>query len=251
MQDFELLGQFYLGRARDPAGGSQEGDLVLYDSRDLTTHAVIVGMTGSGKTGLGVALLEEAAIDGIPAIIIDPKGDMGNLLLNFPALAPADFRPWVDEDEAARHGVSPDEYAAQTAASWRDGLAAWEQPIERVARLRQSADFAIYTPGSNAGWPISVLQSFDAPPTAVRNSADALRERVSSTVSGLLALLGIDADPLRSREHILLSNVLDRAWQSGRNVDLAGLIREIQTPSVRQIGVLDVETFFPGPDRTQ
>jgi len=225
-------------------------DLLLYESKDLTTHAVCVGMTGSGKTGLCLTLLEEAALDGIPALAIDPKGDLGNLMLTFPGMAPADFRPWIDESEAARRGMTPDEFAAETARTWTKGLADWGQEGARIARLRAAADVAIYTPGSSAGLPLTVLRSFAAPPAALAADPDALRDRVSSASSGLLALLGIDADPVRSREHILVSNVLQKAWQQGRGLDLAALIRDIQTPPFATIGVVDLESFFPGKERS-
>ncbi len=246
--DYEKLGAFYLGRALDPTSGAP-GELVLYDSKDLTTHAVILGMTGSGKTGLGIALLEEAAIDGIPALVIDPKGDLGNLLLAFPDLSPADFRPWVDPAEAQRKGLSVEDFAAQTAASWRKGLADWGQEPARIARYRDAVELAIYTPGSTAGRPLSVLKGFAAPPTAVLQDPDSLRERILSSVSGLLALLGIEADPVRSREHILLSTLLDHAWRQGQGLDLAGLIRAIQEPPMTQVGVLDLESFYPQKER--
>jgi DNA helicase HerA-like ATPase len=239
MQDFEKLGAFYLGRVFDLDKGQPTDALVLYDSRDLTTHAVIVGMTGSGKTGLGIGLLEEAAIDGIPAIAIDPKGDLGNLLLAFPELRPADFQPWLEAGEDA----------AATAETWRKGLAEWGQDGARIARFRGAAEAAIYTPGSTAGRRISVLRSLAAPAPAVRDDDEASRERVGAAVSGLLALLGVEADPLRSREHILLATLVDRAWKEGRDVDLAGLIRDIQKPPVERVGVLDLESFFPEKDR--
>ncbi|MEM7413177.1 MAG: ATP-binding protein [Myxococcota bacterium] len=249
LPDFEKLGAFYLGRVYDGANNRVSEQTLLYDAKDLTTHAVCVGMTGSGKTGLCLSLLEEAALDGIPAIAIDPKGDIANLLLTFPKLAPADFRPWVDPGEATRKGMNPDEYADATAKKWREGLASWGQDGKRIERLRAAADFAIYTPGSSAGLPLSVLRSFDAPPPALREDSDALRERIRAAVSGLLALLGIEADPIRSREHILLSNILDRAWREGRNLDLAALIGEIQKPPFDRVGVLDLESFYPPGDR--
>lgn len=249
MQGFEKLGALYLGRVVSEVGGSVHGDLLLYDSRDLTTHAVCLGMTGSGKTGLCLSLIEEAAIDGIPVLAIDPKGDLGNLLLTFPELQPEDFRPWVDPGEAARRGLSLDEHAARTAAAWREGLAAWGQDGERVARLREAADMAIYTPGSSAGLELNLLRSFAAPPPAMREDVEALRERVSSAVSGLLGLIGVDADPVRSREHVLLANLLERAWRDGRDVDLGMLIGGIQSPPFAQVGVLDVDTFFPPRER--
>src|SRR6187455_3368599 len=213
-KDYEKLGAFYLGREFDPAAGSLKDDLVLYDSKDLTTHAVCVGMTGSGKTGLCISLLEEAAIDGVPAICIDPKGDLGNLMLTFPNLAPADFAPWVDAGEAARKGVDTAALAAATAESWKNGLAEWDQAPERIGRLRAAADVAIYTPGAETGLPLSVLRSFSptvgsgggqSPSGTVPDLFNgALRDRVGAVVSGLLSLLGIEADPIGSREHILL-----------------------------------------------
>ncbi|MCU0978959.1 MAG: ATP-binding protein [Pirellulaceae bacterium] len=249
IQDFEKLGVFYLGKRYDLPGGKPLDDLLLYESKDLTTHAVCVGMTGSGKTGLCLSLLEEAAIDGIPAIAIDPKGDLGNLLLAFPDLKPEDFQPWVESAEAARQGKSIDELAAQEADKWRDGLAQWGQDAARIARYREAADIAIYTPGSSAGLPLTVLRSFDAPPRAVLQDNEALRERVNSAASGLLALLGIDADPLQSREHILLANLLDASWRDGRNLQMADLIRGLQSPPFDKVGVIDLETFFPEKDR--
>ena len=249
MQDFEKLGAFYLGKVFDGAANRLTEDLLLYDSKDLTTHAVCVGMTGSGKTGLCISLLEEAAIDGIPAIAIDPKGDLGNLLLLFPELLPADFRPWIDEGEALRKGLSPDAFAAKTAESWRLGLSQWGQGPDRIADLKAKVDMAVYTPGSQAGLPLTVLRSFDAPAPEILSDSNAFRDRILSTVSGLLSLLGMDADPIQSREHILISNILDRAWRENRGLDLAGLIREIQKPPFEKMGVFELESFFPSKER--
>ncbi len=249
MSDFEKLGAFYLGKHHDLARGETEDTLLLYDSKDLCTHAVCVGMTGSGKTGLCVTLLEEAAIDGIPALIIDPKGDLGNLMLTFPDLAPGDFRPWINEDDARRKEVSPEDYAAGQAELWRDGLAKWGQDGERIRKLRDAAEVAIYTPGSEAGIPISILSSFSAPSQAVLDDGDLLRDRVASTASSLLGLVGIDADPIQSREHILLSTLLDHFWRAGRDVDLGGLIQAVQSPPVARVGVLDLDSFFPQKER--
>ena len=194
--DFEKLGVFYLGRLYDWEGKKPKDDLLLYDSKDLVTHAVCVGMTGSGKTGLCLALIEEAAIDGIPALLIDPKGDLANLLLTFPGLEPADFRPWINEDDARRKDLSPDDYARQQAELWRNGLAAWGEDGARIQRLRDAADFAVFTPGSNAGIPLSILKSFAAPPPAIREDDELLRERIGTTTTSLLGLLG--STPTRS-----------------------------------------------------
>ena len=249
MQDFEKLGQFYIGRRVDDATQSVSDDLVLYDSRDLTTHAVIIGMTGSGKTGLGIGLLEEAAMDNIPVIAIDPKGDLGNLLLTFPKLDAASFRPWVDAQAATTAGKTPDAFAKAQATLWRNGLKQWGQDGERIATLKSKAEFSIFTPGSSAGAPISVLRSFDAPSDTVRADADVYRESVSATATGLLNLVGVDADPITSREHILVATILDHAWRDGRSLDLGGLIGAIQTPPVARVGVMDLDGFFPAKDR--
>ena len=248
MQDFEKLGLFYLGREFDLASGKRLDTPVLYDSRDLVTHAVCVGMTGSGKTGLCLALIEEAAIDGVPVIAIDPKGDLGNLLLTFPALQPGDFRPWVDEDEARRAGVTADAFAAQEAKKWRDGLADWGEDGARIERLRRAATFTIYTPGSRAGVPVSILSSFAAPKGAAREDAESLAERAGSTASSVLSLAGTDAEP-RSREHTLLAALFGAAWKAGRDLDLASLIQQVQTPPFQKVGVVDLESFFPARDR--
>jgi hypothetical protein len=250
MTDIEKLGQFYLGKTHDLKSGVTSPDqAVMYDAKDLTTHAVCVGMTGSGKTGLCLALLEEAAIDGTPAICIDPKGDLGNLMLAFPDLLPQDFQPWVDPQEASRNGMTVPEFAKKTADVWRNGLAEWGQSGERIRKFKAAADVEIYTPASNAGRPITVLKSFDAPNDSVRSDSDALRGRIMSAVSGLLALLQIDADPISSREHILLSNILDYYWRSGQNVDMGALIRSIQAPPFNKVGFLDLESFYPQGDR--
>lgn len=246
MTDFEKLGAFYIGRRRDPDTGETTNHLALYDSSDLVTHGLIVGMTGSGKTGLGVALVEEAAIDGVPAIVIDPKGDLTNLLLAFPSLAADAFQPWINEDDAARSGTSVEAYAASEAQRWRGGLAAWGEDGARIRRLCESADFTVYTPGSTAGVPVSVLGSF-APPRS--SEPEVARERLQSTVSGLLALLGIESDPLKSREHILLSTIIADAWQRGVSPDLASLVHGVQQPPVERIGVIDVDSFYPPKDR--
>ncbi len=249
MQDYEKLGAFYLGKAFDIEADRPTDDLVLYDSSDLTTHAVIIGMTGSGKTGLGVAMLEEAAIDRIPVIAIDPKGDLGNCLLSFPDLAASDFEPWVNPREAANQGRTVAQYAADQARLWEKGLGEWGQDKSRIKRLRDTVDMAIYTPGSNAGLPVSVLKNFAAPPAELRDDVDLYRDRIQSTATSILALLAIDADPLTSREHILISNILKHSWDQGSGLDLAGLIGAIQNPPITRIGVVDLDTFFPSRDR--
>ena len=248
--DYEKLGAFYLGREFDPAANALKDDLVLYDSKDLTTHAVCVGMTGSGKTGLCLSLLEEAAIDGVPAICIDPKGDLGNLLLTFPNLAPADFEPWVDAGDAARKGVSVAELRREDRRDLEEGPG-------RMGPGSPSASASCAPPPT---W----LSTRPAPRPACRcrccvrsrrrrpscwPTPGALRDRVGSVVSGLLSLLGIEADPIGSREHILLANILEGAWRAGLSLDMTGLIQAVQKPAFDKLGAFDLETFFPAKDR--
>ncbi len=250
MESFEKLGAFYLGRVVDPESRPRDGGSVLYDSRHLTTHAVIVGMTGSGKTGLGVALLEEAAIDGMPAIAIDPKGDLGNLLLTFPELR-ATRLPALDRSGRSRaRRAGPDEHArrhgrALASRSRRVGPGR----IAHRAPARRGATFRSTRRAAGPGAASNLLRSFAAPAASGLDDEDAIAARVQSAVSGLLALVGVDADPLRSREHVLLSTLLDRAWRDGRDMDLASWIREIQSPPLERVGVLDLESFFPAKAR--
>ncbi|MEM2942509.1 MAG: hypothetical protein QXT81_03710 [Candidatus Bathyarchaeia archaeon] len=247
--EFEKLGSFYLGKEYDLKTGQLLDRLLMYDARDLTTHAVCVGMTGSGKTGLCIDLLEEAAIDHVPAMIVDPKGDITNLLLTFPDLKPEDFRPWINIDDARRKGLNEDEFAVQQAKFWRDGLAQWGQDGSRIRLLKDSADFVIYTPGSDAGVPVSILQSFASPDLSWETDSELLRERIQGTVRALLGLIGIEADPVRSREHILLANLFEYFWRSREDLDLLRLIQSIQHPPIRQLGAFDIDTFYPEKDR--
>jgi DNA helicase HerA-like ATPase len=249
MQDIEKLGAFYLGRAYDTSARQTSSDAILYDSKDLVTHAVCVGMTGSGKTGLCIDLLEEAAIDGIPALVIDPKGDIGNILLQFPELRAEDFKPWVNEEDANRDGLTIDAFADSQAQLWRSGLEKWGQSGQRIQKLQSSADFAIYTPGSNAGVPVSLLKSFAAPDASVADDRELLRDRISGAATALLSLMGIEAEPMKSREHILLSNIFDNAWKNGEDLTIESLIHAIQSPAMTRIGVLDLEAFYPAKDR--
>jgi hypothetical protein len=239
-------GHLYLGGATDPSTGDRTDTPMHYDASNLTTHGVIVGMTGSGKTGLGVVVLEEALTQGIPTLVIDPKGDMGNLLLGFENLSGPEFEPWIDAVAAQRDGVSIAERAVETAEMWRNGLAGWGLDGTDIAALHDRADFAIYTPGSNAGIPLNVIGSLRAPAT---DDTETIADEIEGFASSILGLVGIDADPLASREHILISNIISHAWANGIDIDLAGLIGAIQQPPMRKLGVIDLETFYPAADR--
>lgn len=249
MQDFEKLGVFYLGKEYDLQQNKLQEEAVLYKSKDMTTHAVIIGMTGSGKTGLGISILEEAAIDNIPVIAIDPKGDLANLALTFPNLQGKDFFRWINLHDAANKGVSADEYAEAQAQLWRKGLTEWGQDETRIKKFRDAADVAVYTPGGSAGIGISVLQSFKAPSREVLEDKDAYRDRIQITTTGLLSLIGQNGDPFTSREHILIANILEYTWNQGRSLSLSELIAAIQTPPLKQVGVMDLESFYPSKER--
>ncbi|NLG72178.1 MAG: DUF87 domain-containing protein [Chloroflexi bacterium] len=242
--------QFYLGRLVDPAVGKPADAPLLYDPEDLTTHAVVVGMTGSGKTGLCICLLEEAALQGIPALMIDPKGDITNSLLHFPDMTPENFLPWIDADQARREGKTPEQAAAETAENWKSGLAQWGIGPERIQALKDSAQFTVFTPGSDAGVQVSILASLQAPDIPWEGNRELLREKIKGTVTALLGLTGMaDIDPIRSREHVLLSNIFEHAWSQGKDLDLEQLILQTQNPPFTKLGVFDVNTFFPEKDR--
>ena len=245
MRSYEQLGLFYLGNRYDLAAGARLAEPVLYDSRDLLTHAVCVGMTGSGKTGLGIGLIEEAALDGIAVLAIDPKGDLANLLLTFPTLSAAEFRPWIDPATSQAAGVTPEAFAAREADRWRTGLGEWDQDADRIARLQRAADVRVFTPGSRAGTPIALLRTL-APATA---DEEELAARITAMVDSVLALAGMPEPSLHSPEHVLLATLLRTAAASGQAVDLPWLIQHVQKPPFDRVGVLDVETFYPARER--
>ncbi|GJQ36438.1 MAG: hypothetical protein JETCAE01_24480 [Anaerolineaceae bacterium] len=243
---------FYLGRLFDPKAAKLTNKDLNYDSADLTTHAVVTGMTGSGKTGLCIALLEEAALNGVPAVIIDPKGDLTNLLLHFPELLPEDFQPWIDPEVVRRANMTPEKAAEEAADAWQKGLKEWGMKQDRIMDLKNSVKFSIFTPGSNSGIPVSVLSSLDAPDLDWEENREVLRERITSTVTALLGLVGLnDLDPIRSREHILLSNIFEEHWSQGRGLELDELILQTQNPPFDKLGAFPVDTFFPPKDRTE
>ena len=244
---FEKLGIFYLGRDLDRQTLEPAETPTLIKSKNFTTHAAIIGMTGSGKTGLGIDILEEAAIDNIPIIAIDPKGDMGNLCLAFDNLAPEDFLPWVEED-ARQKGVDPMEQAKKTAEIWEKGIGSFGQSPDRIRRFKEH-DVTIYTPGSSAGVPINVLSSLDVPDPSILEDTDIFAQSVNSTVASLLSLISVDADPLESREFILIAQIIKKAWLEGTPLDMGTLIARIITPPFSKIGVLPLESFYPPSDR--
>ena len=242
--------KLFLGKNYDLQKSKMGEEQVFYDPDDLTTHAVITGMTGSGKTGLAVVMLEEAALQGIPAILVDPKGDLTNLLLHFPDLLPSDFQPWVDQDAARRDGVTVEAAAEKAASLWKNGLESYGMGKPNLEALRDSVEFAVYTPGSDAGLPVSIMASLSAPPIPWEGNKEILRERISSTVTAILGLVGLkDIDPVRAREHILLANIFEEAWKVGKDLDMATLITHVQSPTFDKLGVFPLEQFYPEKDR--
>ncbi len=242
--------EYFLGKVYDPKTKGPSSELVLLDPANLTTHAVVTGMTGSGKTGLCIGLLEEAALHGTPAIIVDPKGDLTNLVLHFPSQLPSDFEPWIDPEMAKQAGKSVPQMAEETAARWKKGLADWGMGREQLQALTDAADYTIYSPGSTSGIPVNILSSFEAPTIPWEENAEVLRERISVTVTALLGLIGLnDIDPLRSREHILLSNLIETAWVNGTSLSLTDLILQVQNPPMDRLGAFPMDSFFPEKDR--
>ena len=246
---YEKLGLFYLGKELPIGEQPATGLPLLYKSKNLTTHGVIIGMTGSGKTGLGIGLIEEAIMDEVPSIIIDPKGDMANLLLTFPSLEPADFEPWIDPAEASRKNLTTAQMAEKTASNWRQGLSSWGQTGERIETLRAKSTVTVYTPGSSAGVPVSIMASFSAPAEDVLQDQDSLNALVGSATTGLLSLINIDGDPLTSREHILISSILLHHWRNGEDLSLETLIGAIVNPPFDKVGVFGLTSFFPQAER--
>ena len=244
---YEKAGLFYVGKDVDKSKFEPTDVLTLLKNKNFTTHAAIIGMTGSGKTGLGIGLLEEAAIDNIPSIVIDPKGDMGDMLLTDPTFSAENFEPWV-EDDAKSKGEDPLELAQKTANMWKEGIESWGQDSARVERFA-SVDKTIYTPGSSAGVGINILSSLEKPPAEVMEDADNFSSYLSSTVSSLLALVDIEANPLESKEFILLSQIIAKAWQSDVALGLDTLVGAVLQPSFKKIGVLPLESFYPQSER--
>ncbi len=240
---------FYLGRAVDPDTKALTDEIVYYDSRDLVTHAVVLGMTGSGKTGLCISMLEEAIIDRVPIIAIDPKGDITNLLLTFPNLRPQDFEKWVNVDDARIAGVSVSEFAVREAERWKQGLSASGIVAERLMLLKRIAQYRIYTPGSDAGLPINILSSFAAPREGWAGNEEFLREQIKATVNALFALIGRTNSDITSKDHVLVSNIFEYAWQQGRDLTLEGLIMQVQHPPFERLGVLPIDDYIKERDR--
>ncbi|MCA9895925.1 MAG: ATP-binding protein, partial [Anaerolineae bacterium] len=244
MAFIEAPTNFYLGRMFDNRAQKLTDDVVYYDSRDLTTHAVVVGMTGSGKTGLCISLLEEAILDNIPAIIIDPKGDITNLALTFPELKPEEFRPWILDDDARRANMSPDQYAAHEAAKWRDGLARWDIVPDRLKWLKLATRLSIYTPGSDMGLPISILASLKAPRMDWNTQTELIRERINGVVTAIYALAGMNMRPVTDEPHVLMANIIEYNWRIGRDMTIEDIILQIQQPPFEKLGVFPVDQYI-------
>jgi hypothetical protein len=245
MPFIEAPTNFYLGRRYNRETRQLDEDVVYYDSRDLTTHAMVVGMTGSGKTGLCITLLEEAILDNIPAIVIDPKGDITNLLLTFPDLRPQDFKPWVDPDDARRAGMDIDAFSADVAQRWRDGLGSWGIVQERMRWLKMATQYSIFTPGSETGLPVSIMASLRAPRDGwTHENEEELRENINAVTTALLALTGKNAEPVTDPEHVLIANIFEHAWKQGKDLTLEDIILQVKSPPFDKLGVFPVDKFM-------
>jgi hypothetical protein len=238
----------YIGRDVDAETLAPAATYAILDPDALTRHAVCLGMTGSGKTGLCVALLEELAMAGVPVLLIDPKGDMGNLALAFSEHAPNDFAPWVDPAEAKKKGVSVQELAASLSERYREQLAEWQVGPERIDAFTKGAKVTVYTPGSSAGVGVDVLSSLFAPPADL-GDAEAVNEALSAAVQSLLGLIGHDGDPLTDPATLVVSQVLASFWEAGETPGLDALIPAIVDPPFAKVGVFPVDKFFPRNER--
>lgn len=239
---------FYLGNEIVEDAAAPEAPVrVEYDPKDLTTHGLIFGMTGSGKTGLAVGLMEEAQRARIPIIAIDPKGDLTNLALAWPDLSPKHFASWIDP--ARLEGKSPLDVAEATAGRWREGLAKDGLGEADIAAMRRGAHLTVYTPGSTAGIPVSLLDRFAPPPGYAALPEEDKSELVGGLVGALLALVKIDADPLQSKEYILLANILAKSWDQGVALDLPRLVKQVAEPPFSKLGVFELDDFFPDRKR--
>ncbi|WP_169942213.1 DUF87 domain-containing protein [Campylobacter sp. RM15925] len=225
--------------------GLKDKEPFLYKNKDLTTHAAIIGMTGSGKTGLGITILEEACIDNIPSIIIDPKGDMTNLALAFEEMRAEDFLPYIEESEAQNKGLSVEEFAQNESQTWKKGIENSFQSLERVKTFKDSVELKIYTPKSSAGVGVALLGDFACP---YMDNEEEFSEYVSSLASSILSLIGVDND-VNSKEHLLISNIFTHKFKENSDVTLEELIGFIATPPFAKIGVFDVEKFYPSSER--
>ena len=238
---YEKMGLFYLGKDNYDA-------LILYKSKHLTTHAMMIGMTGSGKTGLGIGLIEEAAIDNIPSIVIDPKGDMGNLCLAFPDFDSKEYEPWIDNSDVLSKETTKEALAQEKAQMWKDGLESSHQGAHRVKKFAD-VEKTIYTPGSSAGIGVNILGSFEAPSKEVLEDSDTFASLINATVSSLLALVSIDADSINSKEHLLLSNIFHYYYSREISLSLEDIIGYIASPPFEKIGLFSLKTFYPQNER--
>jgi len=244
---YEKLGLFYLGKDVDKSNMEAAEALTLLKNKNFTTHAAIIGMTGSGKTGLGVSIIEEATIDNIPSIVIDPKGDMGDLCLTDSTFSPKTFEPWV-ADEAAAKETDVSKYAVKISTMWKEGIESWGQDASRVHKF-QNVKKTIYTPGSSAGVSINIMSSLEKPPAEVMEDSDTFTSYLKSTTVSLLSLIGIVANPLDSKEYILLAQIITKAWLADEDISIESLIGKIISPSFKKIGVLPLNDFYTKDDR--
>ncbi|AUX43948.1 hypothetical protein SOCE26_054040 [Sorangium cellulosum] len=242
---------FTLGRCR-PLWGDESPSAARpleLPAHHLVTHGVVVGMTGSGKTGLVMVLVEEALRSGVPVLMVDVKGDLPNLLFTFPELSPAEFEPWIDPSAAARDGRATADVAGELAARWRAGLAASGLGPADVAALRARMAPRLLTPGTTAGEPIHVLSALETRSPLWDEDEEAAREALSASLSLLLRLVGRDPDPARSREHVLLAHLAERRLRGGQAAGLEELLADLAAPPIAAVGALEVDAFFAPKER--
>ncbi len=221
---------------------------VTLDMDHLTTHAVCVGMTGSGKTGLGIVALEELARRGVSLLVIDLKGDMVDLLLNFPSFAGEDFAPWLPPDALEDGHAS--EVASKQADFWRQGLEGSGLGPDDLRAVRDGVQWQLLTPGAGSAAPLDILPALGVPDGwDPDNDPDGATDRVNGITSALLSLVGRGGDPLTDRDHVLTATVILDCWRRGRSLDLAGLLASLVDPPMDSLGALSLESFYSRDDR--
>jgi hypothetical protein len=243
---------FALGRARSIeslASPAPNDPPYALPAHHLVTHGVVVGMTGSGKTGLCVGIVEEAARSGVPVLLIDIKGDLPNLALTFDQLDGPSFAPWIDPDSARRRGKKVEELAEETARRWREGLAGWGLSARDSSALRARAAIRVITPGTSSGESLHVLSPLEVPTDLWEVDEEAAREALSASISLLLRMVKRDPDPTRGREHVLLAHLAERRLRAGQAAGLETLLSDLQAPPIARLGALSVDEFLPPKER--
>ncbi len=230
-----------------PMSGEEGGPALLLPAKHLVTHAAVLGMTGSGKTGLVTVLVEEALRAGIPTLVIDIKGDLPNLLLTFPSSRPEAFRPWLERDGEELS----EERLGALLEERRAALARASLTNEHIEDFVNETALRVVTPGSSAGEPLHVLSSLERRSSRWDTDPESAQSALSAAVSLVLRLLGRDPDPAKSKEHVLLSVLAERRLRLGEQADIGSLMTDLMNPPLSTIGALPINSFMKRSERQE